>query len=83
VNRPGAQAELTQQASIMRVVEVLPFVPATWIIGAEVSGEPSRSSSMRMRSRLGSILCSGARPMMARSTSATRSVTDRSVTSRV
>jgi len=72
---PAASAE-----AIMRVVDVLPFVPATWIIGAAAWGEPSRSSSRRMRSRLGSILCSGARPMMACSTSATRSVTDRSVT---
>ena len=35
----------------MRVVEVLPFVPTTWIVSNRRSGEPSTVIIRRMRSR--------------------------------
>ena len=36
MNRPVRSPNSRSSASIMRVVEVLPLVPATWITGADV-----------------------------------------------
>ena len=40
-------------ASIIRAVDVLPFVPVTWITGYARCGSPRNCVSVRMRSRVG------------------------------
>ena len=41
----------SSSAAVMRTVELLPFVPTTWIAPNRSCGEPSAVSSRRMRSR--------------------------------
>jgi len=40
----------------MRAADVLPFVPVRWISGYVSCGDPSRSTSARMRSSVGAVV---------------------------
>jgi hypothetical protein len=39
----------------MRAADVLPFVPVRWISGYDSCGDPSRSTSARIRSSVGAV----------------------------
>ena len=49
--RPSAGRGARRIAAVMRVVEVLPFVPSTWIASKRRSGEPSTVIIRRIRSK--------------------------------
>ncbi len=70
VNRPVRRPRARSSASIIRAVDVLPFVPVMWMTGHARCGSPSRLARSAIRSRVGSMECSGLRAAISRSTSA-------------
>ena len=61
MNRPTRRPKPRSSASIIRAVVVLPLVPARWIDRVARCGSPSRSTSARIRSSVGSSRDSGHR----------------------
>jgi hypothetical protein len=70
VNRPTRRPYACRMLAAMRLVEVLPFVPVTWMIGYERCGSPSNSTARRVASSRG---CGFASPRRVSSASYTAS----------
>src|SRR6266566_6479207 len=55
VYTPTDSPDASRSADVMRATEVLPFVPVRWISGYDSCGDPSSSTSARMRSSVGAV----------------------------
>ncbi len=68
VKRPVRRPNSRSSRSVIRAVEVLPFVPVMWMTGNVRCGSPISSTTAAIRASVGVRSCSGVRPRISAST---------------